>query len=319
MSIDRRFLYPGLFLAALGGVLVAVDLTAVDRSGILDALRLWPLALVTIGAAIVLRRTRAGLTAGVLAALVPGLLLGGTFAAAPRFVPGCSAGDGSGDTATESGILTTAATVLVETGCGDLAIGTAPGNRWELNAANTSGWLPNVDASSDSLIIEAGVGGRQRFVGGGRDTWELTLPTSTLRLLAVTANANGSTVDLRGADIGTFALTVNASAATVDASGATVGELNSVVNFGALSIVLPAASDLTGSFTVSAGALSLCAPPGLGLRITHDGVGGVDVAGEHMSGSIWESPDYGTAAHRADLQIEANFAGVDINPIGGCS
>src|SRR5205823_5951935 len=84
MAINRRFLYPGLFLVALGGVLVAVDLSAVDSS-VLDAtLRLWPIAIVAIGAGIALRRSRFALAAGVLAAMMPGLVLGGGLALAPR-------------------------------------------------------------------------------------------------------------------------------------------------------------------------------------------------------------------------------------------
>src|SRR5690242_2718690 len=49
MAINRRFLYAGLFLVALGGVLVAVDLTAVSTDALTNALRLWPLAWIAIG------------------------------------------------------------------------------------------------------------------------------------------------------------------------------------------------------------------------------------------------------------------------------
>ena len=83
MRINRRFLYWGAFLAALGGVLVAADLRNGDTAVIADALRFWPLAFVAIGLGLVLRRTRFSLPAGLLAAAVPGLVLGGSFA--PNF------------------------------------------------------------------------------------------------------------------------------------------------------------------------------------------------------------------------------------------
>ena len=321
MSINRKFLYAGLFLAAIGVVLVAADVTSPDRSVLLDVLRLWPLALVAIGAALVLRRTRAGLTAGVLAALIPGLLLGSAFAAGPRFGAECVArDDGSGETTTEGATFVTAATVFLNTSCGRLNITTAPGSRWTLTARNTAGWVPVVSNESNGVSIESSQRYRDRFFGGsGFDAWDVTLPTSTLRVLSITANANAADVNLKDARIEAMGLTVNASSMTIDATEAAIAELNGVLNFGALSVILPASSNLTGSFAVSAGGLRVCAPPGLGLRVTARGVAGaIEVAGEHMSGSTWENPEYASAAHRADLEIRSNFSGVEINPIGGC-
>jgi len=43
MAINRRFLYAGLFLVALGGVVVVADLAMVDSSALSNVLRLWPL------------------------------------------------------------------------------------------------------------------------------------------------------------------------------------------------------------------------------------------------------------------------------------
>ena len=77
MRVNRRFLYWGVFLVALGGVLVVVDLGAIAPAVIVDVLRLWPLALVAIGLGLVLRRTRFSVPGGMLAAAAPGLLLGG--------------------------------------------------------------------------------------------------------------------------------------------------------------------------------------------------------------------------------------------------
>src|SRR5664279_1281930 len=101
MRVNRRFLYWGVFLAAIGGVLVAADLWAGDASTIADVLRLWPLAIVAIGLGLALRRTRFSLPAGMFAAAVPGLVLGGTFALAPRIPLDCGAGAIASSVATQ--------------------------------------------------------------------------------------------------------------------------------------------------------------------------------------------------------------------------
>ena len=44
--------------------------------------------------------------------------------------------------------------------------------------------------------------------------------------------------------------------------------------------------------------------PGLGLRVTHGGVlSGIKVNGLQVSGNDWQSPDYASATHHADLNI----------------
>jgi hypothetical protein len=84
MHLDRSLLYAGVFLIAIGGAFLAADAGSVDTGTLTGALRLWPAALVAVGVALVLRRTRAGLAGGLVAAIVPGLLLGASLALAPR-------------------------------------------------------------------------------------------------------------------------------------------------------------------------------------------------------------------------------------------
>ena len=84
MRLNTTLLYAGVFLAAIGVALLAADLAPVATEVLLGALRLWPLALVAIGVGLALRRTRLGLVGGMLAAAVPGLLLGAAMAATPR-------------------------------------------------------------------------------------------------------------------------------------------------------------------------------------------------------------------------------------------
>jgi hypothetical protein len=89
MRVNRGLLYTGVFLVALGGVIVAAELVAIDTFRLTDVLRLWPVALIAIGAALALRRTDLALPTGLLAAALPGLLLGGAIAVAPSVSIDC--------------------------------------------------------------------------------------------------------------------------------------------------------------------------------------------------------------------------------------
>ncbi len=318
MRVNRRFLYWGVFLVAIGGVLVAADLRVVDSTTIADALRLWPLALVAIGAGLVLRRTRFSLAGGMLAAAIPGLLLGGGFALAPRISVDCGAGGAPSTFETREGTFDGPAQVSVATGCGSLVVNTALGSGWVFEAGNTKSRTPDIDASGRQLSIDAGGRDGWHWFERGRDTWRLTLPTSAIDDLSVVVNAGEGRIALPGAQIGHLDLTTNAAQTTVDLSGASLSSLSGTVNAGMLSVRLPDA-DVAASMEINAGALEVCVPSGLGLRVHHTGaLSGVQVNGLQHSGSDWQSPDYASAAHHADLNIDVNLGGVEINPTGGC-
>jgi hypothetical protein len=318
MRVNRRFLYWGIFLVALGGVLVAVDLSALDSAALTDALRLWPLAVVAIGLGLVLGRTRFSLAGLLVAAALPGLMVGGVLAVAPRFVGDCGRPGEPANVARTQGAFDGPARVSVRSACGSLKVSTAPGNVWQLDAANTSGRTPKVDASARSLSVDR-TSLEGSFLDAGRDTWNLTVPTSELDAVTVVVLAGHARIDLPDARIQRMALTANAAEIVVDASAASVAELSVVVNVGSLSFRLPASNDLVGSFRVGAGELRICAPPGLGLRITTSGTAEqVSVNGLQQHGSEWQSPDYASATHRADLNLSTTFGVVQIDPIGGC-
>ena len=320
MQVNRRFLYWGILLVALGGVLVAADLGAVDTPVLTDALRLWPLAIVAIGLSLVLRKTRWSLAGLMLAAALPGLVLGAAFAVAPRFAGNCGVRGEVANAATTEGTFDGPATVFVRSGCGSLNVTTAPGSAWRLNAGNTAGRTPAIDSSARTLTIDATSERGRNFLDAGRDSWDLTIPTTDLDELSMVVTAGRGQISLAGASIKQLALTVNAAEAVVDASAASVADVSAVVNVGSLSLTLPAASDLTGSLRVGAGELRICAPPGVGLRVTsRDVAGGVIVNGLDQQESDWQSPDYASATHHADLTVRATFGAVQINPIGGCS
>lgn len=318
MRVNRRFLYAGVFLVAVGGILVAADLGLLDTAGLTDTLRLWPLAAVAVGAGLVLRRTRAGLSSGMLAAAVPGLLLGGALAVAPRWAGDCGARGEPASVATERGTFDGPARVSVTSGCGSITVTTVPGKDWELDAANTEGRTPAVVASARSLAVDSGGHEAWDFIGGGRDTRDLTLPASDIEQLSLVVNAGRGEVRLPGAEIGRLALTANASRITVDASDAALGDLSAVVRAGSISLDVPSGADLDGSVRIAAGQLRVCAPPEVGLAVTSSGVREVIVDGVRQSGSAWQSPGYLSAEHRTDLRVSLTFGSVEINPIGGC-
>ena len=84
MTVRRGTLYVGVFLIAAGTVTLGVAAGVLDPAAVADTLEvLWPLAVMSLGAGLVLRHSPAGLGAGVLAALVPGLALGASIVALP--------------------------------------------------------------------------------------------------------------------------------------------------------------------------------------------------------------------------------------------
>jgi hypothetical protein len=331
MRVNRRLLYWGVFLVAIGGVLVAADVRAIDAQAIVNTLQLWPLAFVAIGVGIVVRRTRFSVPGGMLAAAIPGLLFGGGLALIPRFTEDCGAGSTPANVATREGTFDGPARITVVTGCGRIVIDTASGNGWQLEAANTASRTPVIEATARSLSIDAGGNGGWHTRFGfdddegwegfemGRDTWRLTLPTAAIEDLAVDVNAAQGDINLPGANIGHLDIATNAGETTADLSEATVVSLSGTVNAGMLSIRLPSGHDLTGSIEVSAGQLQVCSLPDLGLRIHRAGtLSGISVDGFKEPGTDWESPGYTSATYHADLDIEVNLGNVEINPIGGC-
>lgn len=319
MRVNRTFLYWGVFLAALGGVLVIADLNGVDESTWGDALRLWPFALVAIGLGLALRRSRFNVASGMLAAAVPGLLVGGAIAVGPHFAIDCGAHGEPATFDTSEGSFDGAAEVSVASGCGTLVVGTAAGSAWRLDAGNADDLVANVESSPTSLRIDSGRGSGWRGFDRGRDVWRLTLPTSPIDDLTLVVNAGEGQIDLANAQLGHLDLTTNAGRTAIDLASTSVTTLDGTLNAGQLTVTLPATSDLHGSVEVNAGELQVCIPSGVGLRVQNTTVlGAITYNGTNQDGSEWQSPDYASAAHRTDLTVSVNLGSVDINPIGGC-
>ncbi len=319
MRLNRRLLSWGVFLLALGGILVAADLRTVDTALLTDLVRLWPLALLALGFAIVLRKTRLGLPLVLAGALVPGLVLGAAFAVVPRFSGDCGARGEPQPAALADGTFSGRASVTVRSGCGSLAVSTAAGDAWQLDARNTRARAPIVEADSTSLAIRPADDGAY-LLDAGRDAWDVTLPADRVSRLSIAVYAGNGHVALPGAELDRLAVTANASNIIVDASGASLDELSATVNVGSLAIQLPGHGVLTGSIRVGAGNLLLCSAPGAGLFVTVRGNGEeVTVGGVEWDAPSWNKPGYELAAVRASLDVHVNFAAIAIDPIGGCS
>ncbi len=321
MAIHRRFLYAGLFLVAIGGVLVAADLTGVNDAWLREALRLWPLAIITIGLAIVVRRTSFALPAGVLAAVGPGLLFGGSMVAGPRVAFECGDAAVPASTLERAGALSQWSTISLSAACGTSTITSAPGNAWRVSAGSTDGRVPEVTSDSVSLSIDSpGRGGRQLLLGDRREDWEVTIPTTPVDLLGITAHANSMVLALPGATIGVIAIEADASTLRLDATGATIDELSLELDFGSASILLPATRHLTGTLEVNVGSLRLCQPAGSGMSVAFAGDGPHEVS---VAGAPWASPTWTggnvLSSNQIELTVDATFGSVEINPIGGCA
>lgn len=316
--INRTFLYWGVFLLAMGAVLVAADLNGIDETIVLDWLRLWPLAVLAIGVGIVVRKTRFNVAGGLVAAALPGLVLGAAFAVGPRLAD-CG-GQGEPSTyITREGVFEGPANVNVTTGCGSLVVTTAPGEGWLFNAGNTIDRAPSMDVSGTELSIDNGRPDGWHGFATGRDVWRLTLPTSRIDDLSLVVNAGEGEIDLAGADLGNLDLTTNAGRTTVVLAETTLSSISGTVNAGRLSVELPSAVDASGSMVVNAGALDVCVPDEVGLRVRHTGeLGSTTYNDQEQDGRVWQSPDYESAAHRIDLTVTVNFGSVNINPTGGC-
>lgn len=319
MRLNRRFLYWGVVLVTIGGVLVAADLGAIETTALADVLRLWPLAIVAIGLSLVLRRSQIALPAMLAAALIPGLVVGSAFAIVPRFAEACDVRDELHQVADEGGTFDEPAVVSIRSGCGILRVSTVAGSDWHLDVRGAGGDAPDVNATGRSLSVNVPGGLRWSPFDKTQAAWHLSLPTSELRELRFAVFAADARIALPDAQVGRLDLTVNAARAIVDLSEAEVAELDATVNVSQLVVTLPA-DDLAGKVRVGAGDLEICVPPDVGLRVTASGNGEhVTVRGNEVEDDAWLSPNYRSATHHADLDISTNFGAVDIDPIGGCA
>jgi hypothetical protein len=319
MRVNRRFLYWGALFLAIGAVLVAADVGTIDATVLTDVLRLWPLAIVAVGLSLVLRRTQLALPALLVAAIIPGLVVGSAFAIVPRVADACGIRGTAPETVTREGVFDGAALVSVRHGCGVLQVTTESGRGWRLDARTFGSGQPVVEESGRALSIGLPSGPRWNPFSLGRNGWDLSLPTTEIRDLSFAIVAADGRIELPNAQVGRLRFTVNAARTTVDLTDADVAELDADVKAGQLVVTLAGDHDLAAAFDIGASNLRICAPPELGLRVSSDGTAeSIEVDGDERTGAVWLSPTYHSADHRADVTIDTAFGAVEINPIGGC-
>lgn len=315
--IHRTALFVGAFLAAAGIVMLAGG-NATIEAVINEVLRLWPLAIIAIGVGLLLRRTRFALAGTLVAAIIPGLLLGGVVAAAPDMNGICDRPT-AGATDSQQGAFSGPASVDLELACGDLTVTTVPGAAWTVETAVLPDGPARVTATRDRLSVASTEEHRRFAFGRDGDDWHVALPTGVRLDIDAEVNAGRGRLDLAGASVGDLAMEVNAGDARLDLTTATVDRLAITVNAGKAAVRLPAGSDLSGDLSVAAGSLELCVPDGLGIRIHGDVVlGAATYNGLVRAGDAWETPGYPSMTNQADLSVTASAGSVVVDPQGDC-
>lgn len=315
--INRRFLYLGVFLVTTGSVVLAAQSGLITGTGVADALRLWPVAVIAIGAAVLLRRTRFGLAGGLLAAILPGLLLGGMVAAAPNVRFNCDVGEPS-SYATRSGSFTTPSGVSIDLSCGDVEVDVTPGSTWQIQTGNTGAPAPRIEASGDQLSLRSGHRPGPFDLSG--DVWRVSLPDAQPLDLATTVNGGTGRLILAGAQLNDVEVRVNAGEARTDLTGATARSVAVTVNAGSATLLLPDADDLSVDARANAGKVTVCVPNDLGVRLARSTavLGSTSITGLTETGDVWHSPTNPSPIHHANVTLTANVGSVEIKPEGGC-
>jgi hypothetical protein len=316
MRVRRGLLFWGVFLILLGGIPLLVRAGVLDGALFVDAWRLWPLFLIGIGLAILVGHRRAGATVTVILAIALGVVAGGALAVGnvgPLYAGECVATQASMDHVTQSGILEAPAAVRLEMDCGEVDVTTTASSSWSLNA-EYRGAPPIVTTSGSSLRVAA-----PNQAGPHRQVWMLGLPTDSTRDLDLTANAGGSTFDLRGMALDRFRAEINAGDLRVDGSQARIGRLEISINAGRARVTL-GAGPTDGSLSVNAGAMDLCVPADaeLVLRVPTQLTFAHNLQSRGLSedGDTWRRA--GAGGSTIDLTINGNAAVFALDPDGGC-
>jgi hypothetical protein len=325
MRVDRRLLGWGAVLILAGGIPLAVQAGAIDRSVAVQAWRLWPLLIVAAGLSLLLRDSRLAVAGGLVTALTLGLIAGGLLAGGGVDLGSVACGGGSagGQTLERRGAFPATAAVDLEFRCGDLAVSSADGSGWTARVTSDRDRVPDIESAAARLSIDSG--GRGEFIlpgfGSGPERWDVSLPRAAEITLQVTMNAGRGTLDLREGRFASIDMTANAGSVRVDLTGATAQRMGLTLNAGDVRITLPSTS-LEGSWTVNAGSVHFCASPDVGLRIrTNDNItASFDYAraGLIREGNTWTSANFGTATNRIDLTSTANAGSFSLNPPEGC-
>lgn len=321
MHVNRGLLSWGVFLILAGLVPLAERAGLISGDQILGSWSLWPLILIGIGVGLVLSRTSFEVLGNLIVAGTFGLMVGAILAVGIGGFGGVCGNDrGTDPLAEQTGTFGGAAEVDVEFNCGDLQIAGVAGTSWSFGGSGQADHEPDVEATTDSLSIDAAQRSFPPFSSNG-ERWEVSVPQGVPVGLDVQLNAGRGSVAPGAGQLTDLRLQVNAGALVADlADVVAIDTIDVQTNAGSASVTLPEQS-MTGRVQVNAGSLELCTPAAAGLRI-HSGGGlsgnNFGDAGLEQSGDTWESAGYDDATAQIELDAVANLGSITLNPSEGC-
>ncbi len=309
MQVDRSRFGWGLFLVLLGLIPLGVVANVLDGSTVRQAWQLWPLVLIGLGVGLLIGRARGALVSTLVVSISLGLAAGGLLAGAGGGVlagGACSPGGTGG--AAPTGTLASGTTVTIEGGCGDLHVTAQAGTSWQ--ATGDAASELKVQTGPHSISIRPG----GDLIFHGRNTLSVALPTDPQLDLRLKSGFGDLSVSLPGANLSGLQADVSLGSGVIDLTGATLsGTLDGSFSFGSGTVLLPGGT-YSGTLSSSFGSLDVCAPPGVAVHVTaHSGLGSVDVGeGFDKVADGWQTPDYGSAAQRADLHLSTSFGSLSV-------
>ncbi len=318
MRVDRGRLNWGIFFIVLGAVPLAYHQGIVSSSALSDAWRLWPFVLVGIGLGFVLSRTPAYFVGGLVVAVCLGLVFGSVLTIGPNI--DCGGGGNGTQTVSQAGTFAGAPSVQLDLQCGSATIATAADGRWHVDASNSAGNPAQISYDAGSLRVSSATTGNWSF-DRGKDNWQISLPQGAPINLNATLDLGDARFNLASANLSSAHFSLNMGTLHVDLSGATVGTMAVSTNLGAAYVTLDGSSDLTGDLKTNLGSLDVCVPAGLGVQVSgSDSLSSSDFgdAGLVKIDGLWKTPNYDTAAHRANLTFDTSLGSLKFHPAGGC-
>ena len=317
MRVDRGRLNWGVFFIVLGAVPLAYHQGAVSSAALGDAWRLWPLVLVGIGLGFVLSRTPAFFVGGLVVAICLGLVFGSALAIGPNV--GCGGGSGT-QSVFRSGSFEGNSSVDLHLQCGSATIATSTDRQWHVTATSAGGNVAQVGSNANWLQVNS-VTTSGWWFDRGKDDWQIALPQGTQIDLVSTLDMGDARFSLGSASLASAQFTLNLGSLNVDLTGARVGTLSVSTNLGSAHVTLDGSSDLSGDLKTNLGSLDVCVPAGLGVQVTaSDRLSSSDLSGAGLihTGGLWQTPDYASASHKANLTFETSLGSLRLNPAGGC-
>ena len=328
MHVRRGALAWGVFLILAGAIPLAVRAGVLSQGQVSDLWALWPMILLGLGVGLLLGRSRFGFIGGLVVAATLGLIVGGLLSVGLGGAGNLSAGacgdpsHGKAFQERTGSLPAPVASVQLAANCGDVTLGTAPGEIWTVRGQDWDGVGPEVASGVDTLTIRSTDGGGPMGIFSARATLAVTIPTGPTLDLDIELNGGSTSLDLTGAAIASAALEVNAGSVTMDlGSIREIRDLQVGLNAASAGITLPALS-LTGTIQANAGSVRLCAPPGVGLRLQTGGSIAANFDYEDhglvQDGSTWITPGYEEATVQIDLTTDGNAASFTLDPDDGC-